>query len=179
LTSGGIIVNTRKDEYGKNPVSFVTEILEGIRKETPRDFIVGIRLGAFEPGLEDGIRHAKALEASGIDFIDVSYGFHENPETTVPKDFPFNELIHAAGEIKKSVSVPVFAVNGIKTPEVAKGILKATNVDMVDIGRSMLVDSDWANKCLSGETPGKCLGCKHCIWAVDPEKCPGKRMLKK
>lgn len=170
-------VNTRTDEYGKNPISFVTEILEGIRKRTPEDFIVGIRLGAFEPSLEDGIRHAKELEAKGIDFIDVSYGFHDEPVTTVPKEFPYNEVIHGAYEIKKNVSIPVFAVNGIRTPADAKGIIEITNVDMVDVGRSMLVDSEWANKCLAEETPGKCLGCGRCIWARTPENCPGKKML--
>jgi 2,4-dienoyl-CoA reductase-like NADH-dependent reductase (Old Yellow Enzyme family) len=55
-------VNMRNDEYGANREKFVLEILEGIRKITPKEFIVGIRLGGFEPTIEDGINHAKILE---------------------------------------------------------------------------------------------------------------------
>lgn len=38
-------VNTRADVYGEHPEQFVLEILEGIRKTVPEDFVVGIRLG--------------------------------------------------------------------------------------------------------------------------------------
>ena len=55
-------VNRRTDEYGKTE-RLVLEILEGIRASVRPDFVVGIRLGAFEPTLEDGIAHAKILQA--------------------------------------------------------------------------------------------------------------------
>ncbi len=84
------------------------EILEKIKEAVPKEFIVGIRLGAFEPALADGIRHAKLLEEHGIDFLDISYGFSGEDEPGAPKDFPYKDVIHAAGEIKKHVSVPVF-----------------------------------------------------------------------
>ena len=65
-------VNKRTDEYNADGMKILENILEGIRKVVPENFIVGIRLGAVEPPIEDGIAHAKWLEALGIDFINVS-----------------------------------------------------------------------------------------------------------
>lgn len=172
-------VNKRSDRYAQ-PMCVVKEIVEGIRAATSPDFICGIRLGAFEPALTDGIAHAKELEAMGIDFIDVSYGFDREADPICPSDFPYKDIIYAAGEIKKAVNVPVFAVNTIDTPAIAKGVLELTDVDMVDIGKSMMVDPDWANKALAGAEPGHCLHCPYCTWFANPDTdCPGQKLLAK
>lgn len=166
-------VNRREDEY-EDPMKFVGKIIDGIRAITPEDFIIGIRLGAYEPTLVDGIRHAKSLEKAGIDFIDVSYGFDREAEIECPGDWKYMDIVYAAGEIKKNVQIPVFAVNRICTPKEAQEILELTNVDMVDIGRSMLVDPEWANKAMEGKVPGKCLQCKRCTWFQSNHNCPGR-----
>lgn len=170
-------VNRRTDEYGRNPEKFALEILEGIRKETPKDFIVGIRLGAFEPKLSDGIRHAQILEEHGIDFLDISYGFSGEDEPEAPNDFPYKDVIYGAGEIKKHVSVPVFAVNSITDAKMADGVLKLTGVDMADIGRGVLVNYNWAKDAMEGKDTGRCLNCKVCQWRIDPQKCAGRILL--
>lgn len=172
-------VNTRSDIYGNDTMHFVADIIKGIRSEILGDFIIGIRLGGFEPTLEDGIRHAKELDRLGIDFIDVSFGFLAESELFKPENCPFHEVIFAAMEIKKQVSVPVFAVNGIRTPQDAQAALEYSDVDMVDIGRSMLVDPEWANKALKGEQTGRCYDCKVCQWRLDPDKCAGRLRMKK
>lgn len=169
-------VNRRTDEYGQ-PEKLTLEIMDGIRASVGKDFVLGIRLGAFEPTLEDGIAHAKTLQAHGIQFIDVSYGFTAESEPKAPGNPELLDVIRAAGEIQKQVSVPVFAVNSIRTPAQAQRILTETGVSMVDIGRSALVDPEWPNKAREGIVPGKCLGCKVCQWRIDRSKCPGRRML--
>lgn len=170
-------VNNRTDEYGRHPEKFALEILERIKKEVPENFVVGIRLGAFEPALEDGIRHAELLEKHGIDFLDISYGFSGEDEPCAPEEFPYKDVIHAAGEIKKHVSVPVFAVNGITDARMAEDILECTGVDMVDIGRGVLVNYNWANDAREGKDTGRCLHCRECQWRVDAEKCAGRVLL--
>ena len=89
------------------------------------------------------------------------------------------DIIRAAGAIGEAVSCPVFAVNGICTPEQAQSVLDKTGVDMVDIGRSALVDPAWAKKALAGETPGKCLHCKVCQWRIDHNKCAGRILMER
>lgn len=171
-------INRREDRYG-DPMNFVEPIIQGIRAGTDDNFVIGIRLGCFEPTLEDGIAHAVALEKAGVDFIDVSGGFADESDPEKPEGFPFHEFVYGAAEIKKAVHVPVFAVNSICTPEQAQGVLETTDVDMVDIGRSALVDNDWPKKALVGEIPGKCLHCKVCQWRIDPAKCAGRRLMAK
>lgn len=170
-------VNARRDEYGTDEMKYAAEIYTGIREAVPADFIVGIRLGGFEPDLAAGIRHAKAMDALGVDFIDVSYGFYGELDIEKPEGFPFAPCVYAAQEIKKAVSCPVFAVNSINSPEQAAAVLEVCDVDMADIGRAMLVDPNWANKALSGVTPGKCLYCKVCQWRLDSSKCAGHLLL--
>lgn len=167
-------INKRDDIYGREPERFTLEIMDGIRKLVPEEFIIGIRLGAFEPTLEDGLKHARALESAGIDFLDISYGFSGEDEPFKPETFPLKDIIFAAGEFKKLCNVPVFAVNGLRVPEDAIDALELTDVDMVDIGRSILVDYEWSRKALEGKETGRCLDCKVCQWRIDPKRCAGR-----
>ena len=172
-------VNKRSDEYGKNVNLFALEILADVKSVVPESFVVGIRLGAFEPTLADGIAHAKELYARGIDFIDVSYGFRGEDEPVKPDDFPYRDVIYAAGEIKKSVSCPVFAVYGIQNAADARGVLELTGVDMADVARGMLVNPNWANDAKEGRDTGKCLNCASCLWRSDYINCPGRKLYYK
>ena len=168
-------VNTRTDDYGHNRLRFATEVLAAVRAVTPGDFIVGIRLGAFEPTLADGIAHAKVLEGLGVDFLNISYGFsRDHAPTPPPAGFPFKDVVWAAGEVARAVSVPVFAVNGLRTPEQAQQALALTDVDMVCIARSILADYNWPRKAKAGLKTGICLDCARCRWFDDAERCPGR-----
>ena len=139
--------------------------------------VVGIRLGAFEPEISDGVAHAKKLEAMGIDFINVSYGFDKEAVREKPQGYPFAEAIYGAERIRAAVSVPVFAVYGIQDGETAEAVLKQTGADMVNIGRGVLVNYNWASDVKAGRDPGKCLYCKTCMWRSDPDQCAGKLLF--
>ncbi|MCL2826694.1 MAG: NADH:flavin oxidoreductase [Eggerthellaceae bacterium] len=168
-------VNRRHDAYGKQQGLFALEIYDAIRKAAPESFVIGIRLGAFEPTLSDSIAHARELSEAGVDFIDVSYGFAGEDEPQKPEGFPYKDVFFAAGEIKKNVSCAVFAVNGIKSAQDARGVLELTGVDMVDIARGMLINPNWANDAQAGRDTGRCLDCPNCFWRSDPPKCPGRK----
>lgn len=167
-------VNRRDDGYGTQPERFVLEVLQRIRAEVSAEFIVGIRLGGFEPTLEDGLRHAVILERGGIDFLDISYGFSEESEPFAAEGFPCKDIIYAAAEVRKRVGIPVFAVNGIRTRADACRVLEAADVDMVDIGRSTLANPNWAAEALAGKEPARCLDCAECQWRVDPDRCAAR-----
>ena len=142
-------VNRRDDVYGAQPDLFVLEILDALRPLVPENFVIGIRLGAFEPTLADGLRHAIALDQHGIDYLSVSYGMTGAADLYCPPGEPVKDVIWAAGQIKAQVQVPVFAVNGIRTPAHGQTVLSRTNVDMVLIGRSALADCAWPRKALA------------------------------
>ena len=172
-------VNRREDVYGREPERFVLEILEGIRKVTPPDFIVGIRLGAFEPTLEDGLRYASILEEQGIDLLDISYGFTGEDEPQAPEGYPYQACIYGAARIKEQVSVPVFAVNSIVTPQMAEEILQTQKVDMVDLCRAVMVDNNWVNDARAGRSTGMCRRCSPCGLRVKGGVCAGKVLLER
>ena len=170
-------VNRRTDLYNAEDMQIVKNIIDGIRKVTPPEFVVGIRLGAFEPEISDGVAHAKKLEAMGIDFINVSYGFDKEAVREKPQGYPFAEAIYGAERIRAAVQVPVFAVYGIQDGETAEAVLKQTGADMVNIGRGVLVNYNWASDVKAGRNPGKCLYCKTCMWRSDPDRCAGKLLF--
>ena len=169
-------VNHREDAYA-DPLRVLVPIMEGIRAEAPEGFLVGIRLAYAEPTLADGIAHARRLDAAGVDFIDVSSGFPGGFEANVPIGWPYSDRAWGASQLKAEVSAPVFAVGDICTPSQAAGVLEATDVDMVDIGRSALVDPGWPAIALAGGTPGACVHCASCFWRFDPGRCPGRKLM--
>lgn len=172
-------VNKRTDEYHADDMLIVKNILEGIRRVTPPSFVVGIRLGAFEPTIEDGIAHAKWLEEHGIDFINVSYGFSQDADPVKPENYPFAAAVYGGKRIKEAVLVPVFAVYGIQNGGMAEAALEDTKADMINIGRGVLVNDNWANDVREGRDPGKCLYCQRCIWRAQTEICAGKELLER
>ncbi|MBQ8144155.1 MAG: NADH:flavin oxidoreductase [Butyricicoccus sp.] len=168
-------INRRTDAYNVSDRLFVKNILSGIRAVTPPDFILGFRLGAFEPTLQDGITYAKWLEAQGVDFINGFVGCDWEAELELPAGYPFDVSVYGAEMLKKAVSIPVFAVRNIRTGEQAERILTETGVDGVMIGRCSLVNYDWGNDVRAGRNPGGCLGCAKCMWQRKPELCPGRK----
>ncbi len=172
-------VNKRDDEYGKDKTLIVKNILKEIRKNTSKDFIVGIRMGVFEPTIDHGIKHAKIFEEIGIDFLNVSSGFSFEADAIKPENFEFKDVIYGAGEIKKNVSIPVFAVNGINSKQDAQKVLEITDVDMVCLCRATLVNQNWANDAKEDKYTGKCLYCPKCYWRNQIKVCPGKVLYQK
>ena len=171
-------VNRREDIYGWKPERFLLEILEGLRAVTPTGFVIGIRIGAFQPTLAEGLYHATVMESMGFDFLDISYGFYQEMiPPTLPESWPLKDVTWAARQIKRTVSIPVFTVQGLRTPKEAVLALELTGADIVNIGRSFLVDREWAKRALAGEETGRCLDCGFCHWHDgNPENCPGKKI---
>lgn len=172
-------LNRRTDAYNAADGKILRDIIEGIRAIAPPGFILGVRLGVFEPGLADGVARAQWLEGLGVDFIDAFYGCDWEADLEKPDGYPFNESIYGAKCVKQAVSIPVFAVTGIGSGEQAEAILQDTGVDMTVIGRGSLVNHNWARDVQAGRDPGHCLGCATCMWKVDPDKCPGHLLLER
>ncbi|NLN83644.1 MAG: NADH:flavin oxidoreductase [Firmicutes bacterium] len=172
-------VNQRQDQYGLKRTLFVEEIIARIREKVDDDFIIGIRLGGFEPTLEDAATNAVQLEKAGIDFFDISYGFRREQEVEMPENYPFWDIIYAAEYIKTKVNVPVFAANFIMDPDTAEAILTKAKVDMVGVARGVMVNYDWAKEAQAGLDVGRCLRCAVCMLYSDPEKCPGRILHKR
>lgn len=168
-------VNKRTDDYGgnlDNRLKIVRDIYKDIKGNVSDDFIVGIRMGCNENGLEASIEMAKYFEHMGMDYLHVSTGFDHTPmDVELPQDFPCNWIVYGATKIKEQVSIPVIGVNSIKTREQAQYLIDHSLVDFVAIGRAQLADPEFANH-IKEDTIVSCLGCKPCGWFSKADNCP-------
>lgn len=165
--------NHRTDEYGgsfENRLRFALEIIQGIKQACP-GFPVSVRISAdeFMPdgnSLQDGVKIAQAMVEAGADVINVSNGLHESGVTIMePYAYPEGWKKHLAKTIRAAISVPVIAVNTIKSPETAEALLEEGVSDFIGAGRSLLADPDWPNKAKNGvpQTIRSCVGCMQCF----------------
>jgi 2,4-dienoyl-CoA reductase-like NADH-dependent reductase (Old Yellow Enzyme family) len=65
---------------------------------------------------------------------------------------------------KQRVSIPVFAVGGIRTAEEVRDILATGDADLVGIGRPFYAEPDLPRRILGGDpSPGLCRNSNHCV----------------
>lgn len=172
------LVNKREDAYGgsvENRVRFAAEILSMIRERAGRKFIIGYRMGGNEPDLEDGVEIARMLEKSGVHILHVSAGITSDKLPEVPAGFPYNWIVYCGVQVKKHVRVPVIAVNGIRTPEQANGLIEQELADFAAVGKGLLVDAGWVIKAQAGLPVTDCLECRRCAWFTSGSLCPRNR----
>jgi 2,4-dienoyl-CoA reductase-like NADH-dependent reductase (Old Yellow Enzyme family) len=174
--------NRRDDEYGgslERNLNLAYQIIKGIRKGCGAGFIIGYRLGANSPTLEDGIKIAGHLEKAGIDLLHVSHGGSLLNLPRTPKDFEYNWIVFSGISIKQHVNIPVIVVNEIKTKERAALLIENDHADFVALGRPQLADPAWANHVQNNEQINVCSSCKpKCRWYEDSELCPAVQRLK-
>lgn len=170
-------VNRRTDTFRADGLPVLQHIIQGIRAVTPPGFVLGVRMGAFEPDIAAGIRNAKQLEAWGVDFLDVFLGCDWVAQIERPAGYPFTASIYGAKRIREAVSLPVFAVHQISSGAQAEAVLADTGAAMAVIGRGSLVNYQWGNDVKAGRDPGHCLNCSVCRWKTAPDTCPGRMLL--
>lgn len=143
------IANQRSDQYGgslENRMRFVLEVFEDVFAAVGQDMAVGVRISAtdwVENGwsLEDSITLAKALEARGCHYIDVSSGGVSSAQKI---ELKAGYQVPHARAIKKACAMPTIAVGLITDPEHAEQIIKEGDADMVALARGLLYDPRWA-----------------------------------
>lgn len=181
--------NHRTDRYGgsfHNRLRILQEIIAGIKYMNGQDYPVSVRISAdeFVDGglkIEDSVKIARTIESYGADAINVSSGIYESAPTIIePGSYPQGWKRNLSTQIKKNVSVPVIAVDNIKTPEFAEELLESDASDFIGIARASLADPAWSYKARTGQSDQitTCIGCllcfqalsegKHAICAVNP-----------
>jgi 2,4-dienoyl-CoA reductase-like NADH-dependent reductase (Old Yellow Enzyme family) len=173
------LFNKRDDNYGGNHdknLKLATDIIHGIREQCGNDFIIGYRLGANSPTLDDGIVIAGKLEAAGVDILHVSHGGNLLNLPRTPKGFEYNWIVYSGITIKSHVRIPVIAVNEIKTADRAEWLIANNHADFVALGRPQMADPEWTNHVKNNEEIVRCLGCKpKCRWYEDSNFCPARK----
>jgi thioredoxin reductase len=156
---------------------FLTEIIDGIRKNCGKDFPIVVRLTVDEMyekigekgkgyDLEEGLKMAKILSDKGIDAIDVSSAAYDTFNYWLePTTFDCGWRKYLAAEVKKVVDIPVIAANLIRSPKQAELQLEDEVQDFVSLGRPLIADPHWVNKVQSGNENliKRCVCCLYCF----------------
>lgn len=178
------VTNHRTDEYGgsfEKRLRFPQLVVRRVREAVGSRFPVLFRMSAEGGyGLEEAVEIARALESWGVDAIHVSIG-GTAPHSLVPPDispmaYPEGWLTGHAATIKARVSVPVIAVNQIRSPQFAEGLLTQKKADFIAMARPLLADPDWPIKVHSGHEDDvrPCISCNYCFLALQhirPIRC--------
>lgn len=162
--------NKRTDEYGgslENRMRFVVECYEAARAAVGTAVPVGMRVSGDEH-LDDGIGHeelrtvVKTMGQLGIDYLHMSDGSYEATKHFFPSRD--GTMVAEAASFKAVLpsSVPVICVS-IHNPERSATAIREGKIDMVSLGRQMLVDPDYADKVRRGEKYERCDRCCQCL----------------
>jgi mycofactocin system FadH/OYE family oxidoreductase 2 len=156
------ITNRRGDDYGGDLTSrlrLIQEVIEAVRDECGRDFVVGVRLSGDElvPGglaIEDTVHIAQLLEEHGlIDYLSISGASLYNSSLIIaPMIAPPGIYVPFASKVKAALgNTPVFVACRINNPIQADAILADGHADIVGMTRATISDPELPNKARDGK----------------------------
>ncbi|WP_168414395.1 NADH:flavin oxidoreductase/NADH oxidase family protein [Acinetobacter indicus] len=161
------LTNKRQDRWGgsiDNRMRFLLEIYQAVRAVTSEDFIISVKLNSadFQRGgisEEDVIQVFKAIDAAGIDLIEVSGGTYEAPAmagvkaekrkaSTLAREAYFLEF---AERIRQEVRCHLMVTGGFRTVQGMNTALASGACDFIGIARPFAVEPDLAHRLLAGQ----------------------------
>jgi 2,4-dienoyl-CoA reductase-like NADH-dependent reductase (Old Yellow Enzyme family) len=150
--------NRRTDKWGGDvnkrmtfPIEVMRTVNETVKKFADKPFLIGYRISPEEieePGItfDDTLKLTDSLVKENIDYIHLSLGTVwrgsiRNKEQAIPL---LKRLKDHLGD-----QVPVVGVGSIKHPDEALEVLE-DGIDLVALGRELIVDPQWVEKVQSG-----------------------------
>jgi 2,4-dienoyl-CoA reductase (NADPH2) len=170
--------NKRRDEYGgdlDNRLRIVREIVDDIKKKTGRDFPVFVKISGAQFTKEGYTLEECAeeivprLEDMGIGGVDVVVGWHEGPEFGLSNSAKPGQYLYLAEAVKKKAKIPVLGGSRTNDLRIADHAIGEGKIDMITLGRQLLVDPETPNKAKAGrfEDIMPCICCCWCLETVD------------
>ncbi len=161
------LTNKRQDQWGgsnENRMRFLLEIYKVVRAATTDDFIISVKLNSadFQRGgisEADVIEVFKAIDAAGIDMIEISGGSYEAPAmagakeekrkaSTIAREAYFLDF---ADNIRKEVKCALMVTGGFRTVQGMNAALDSGACDFIGIARPFAVEVDLADRLLAGQ----------------------------
>ncbi len=168
------LYNSRTDRWGgsaDNRQRFYLEAIRRARRTVGADYPLMIKFGVQDdvPGglaLAEGLEVTRAMVAAGIDAIEVSSGADGiRPK----KNFEHERANYRerTAAVKQAVSVPVMAVSGIRSLEMAKDILNRGDADMISMCRAFIREPDIVARWQRGDgARSRCSDCDKCTQGI-------------
>ncbi len=155
--------NRRTDQWGgtiENRARLLFRIVEESRKVLGKDFPISVKLnsadfqrGGFEE--KDSKYVIKALEARGVDLLEISGGTYERSamvgvgmkESTRSREAYFLDF---AKEVRSECNLPLMVTGGFRTRSVCEEALANDELDVVGFGRPFLLHEAFPRVFLDG-----------------------------
>ena len=161
------LTNKRQDQWGgsaENRMRFLLEIYKAVRAATSEQFIISVKLNSadFQRGgisEEDVIATFKAIDAAGIDLIEISGGSYEAPAmagvkqekrkaSTIAREAYFLDF---AEKIRKQVQCKLMVTGGFRTAVGMNAALESGACDFIGMARPFAVEPDVTNRLIAGQ----------------------------
>lgn len=161
------LTNKRQDQWGgsiENRMRFLLEIYTAVRAATSKDFMISVKLNSadFQRGgmsEDDVVSVFKAIDAAGIDLIEISGGSYEAPAmagvkestrkaSTVAREAYFLEF---AEKIRQEVRCHLMVTGGFRTVKGMNEALASGACDFIGMARPFAVETDLANRLIAGQ----------------------------
>jgi 2,4-dienoyl-CoA reductase-like NADH-dependent reductase (Old Yellow Enzyme family) len=175
------LTNRRNDRYGGDAparATFALEIVRTTRERLGSSFPILFRLNAVErveggQTLEDALAVSRILADEGVDALDVSLVAQSSwrevksqrllvASSALSKDQPAGANFPLAVAVKEAAGLPVIAVGKLGEGDVAAESMRKLSIDIVAIGRQMIVDPHTADKILAGKS-SEIIPCEECM----------------
>jgi 2,4-dienoyl-CoA reductase-like NADH-dependent reductase (Old Yellow Enzyme family) len=158
--------NRRDDAWGGDPARrsrFLLETVRAMRAAVGPAFPIGVKLNSadFQRGgftIDEAMDVARALEAAGVDLLEVSGGNYESPAMAGA-----GELIDRASSrereayfldyarrIRSVAALPIMLTGGMRSRAVMEDALASRAVDVVGLARPMTYAPDLPRQLLAG-----------------------------
>lgn len=159
------LTNLRDDAWGGDPERrrrFLIEIVRGMRAEVGPGFPIGVKLNSadFQRGgfdEEESMSVVSALEAEGVDLLEISGGTYEKPAmagtmevtraSTQAREAFFLEY---ARKVRGRTRMPLMLTGGFRTRAGMESALAEGAVDMIGLARPMALEPELARGLLDG-----------------------------
>ena len=161
------LTNKRQDQWGgpiENRMRFLLEIYKAVRAATSDQFIISVKLNSadFQRGgisEDEVVAVFKAIDAAGIDLIEVSGGTYEAPAmagakaekrkaSTIAREAYFLDF---AEKIRKEVKCHLMVTGGFRTVEGMNAALDSGACDFIGIARPLAVETDLTDRLIAGQ----------------------------
>ncbi|MCA9609742.1 MAG: hypothetical protein KC619_29290, partial [Myxococcales bacterium] len=159
--------NRRTDRWGgdlEGRTRFLLEIVRAIRARVGDGFPIAVKLNSadFQRGgftEEESAAVVRALEAEGIDLLEISGGSYESAAMMgTPDEAPKREstrrreayFVDYAERIRRETKLPLLLTGGLRTAAAMNEIVEEGHVDLVGLARPVAVAPDVARELLEG-----------------------------
>ena len=171
-----IDVNKRTDKYGGSPENCLRlplEIVEGVRKISPENFAVTVKMNVHNTlrGSDDSellAYYASKLTQAGIDLVELSGSDFNHKDRKAELYY----LVEARKLKESHPEILMSLVGGIFSKETIENALEVT--EFASLSRTLLTEPDFIRKLKEGaETKSRCIHCNKCfeIFATKYERC--------